>query len=813
MVGGGNFSSTEKIKLDTETWGSRELFEVIASRYFQLGNEGGQPTSWEVGAEGGEDVSQRLIKLNLHLQTMGMVGTLEDSNPPVLSISRLPPIKQVMGRIQQVFLWIFMSSFLTIVGLHWTSAYGHGRVFLGLGEFGQSVIFFTMPVILTLLFASFARLSMARRFDVEIGHISPIVLPIPTWWAFGIVGVIGQKRPDLVPVPNRRALGSIELVVPLVMTVSGSLLTIIGLIITPSEPPELERAPFVFDSSLLSGALLNSWMGDDFAIRLQWLNPIGIAGIGLSIVGWAMLLPIPGLPGDRIMQAVIGPSDARDGSTQTSIFLAVLLVMVIVFATAQWTPWIFLAFVAAWQRFNPENVPQPIVLDEYAGLDERVRSRFVALSAFILLAGLPSAIPSYELENYDSGISTSSWPGEIQLEAGSEEEITLEIVPEGVLPVSGWIQVRVEGANPESWSVTSECMDEAVSCRFSEVTEKQKGEVKITIKTPDVFFLPHNLRVIVEVSGFEEQHIVEMSNSTHFGPTSPYWEISEGGEKPIICTEMMFDEGDGFLNVDDPYWKIINGSNVSSGVQEVCLEGHEGAIQHSTYTDGQGRIFGPEISLQRNNSSMGPWKFPIEGSGAVIQVGDDEWEIPDGFVGIGDVLFHGYSGSPFCPSSKMAAEIDTGENWSTVLDNFSAIRISGNNSGEGRVLLGDSGWLSICHNDGTMEPYRLVQSTDVFVHPGGLGVGIQESEFTIYNRDSATFELSVETYSDTTTSMQWEISGKDGGGAPKWIESNGSATILVSILGDLSLERSVWITADPSGIIIHLSARCPLGGC
>jgi len=32
-------------------------------------------------------------------------------------------------------------------------------------------------------------------------------------------------------------------------------------------------------------------------------------------------------------------------------------------------------------------------------------------------------------------------------------------------------------------------------------------------------------------------------------------------------------------------------------------------------------------------------------------------------------------------------------------------------------------------------------------------------------------------------------------------------------VGLSELERAVWVTADDSGITIHLSARCPSEGC
>ena len=104
--------------------------------------------------------------------------------------------------------------------------------------------------------------------------------------------------------PNRQALGSIEIAAPLTISISGLILSITGLMMTPSEPPALTEAPMMFEVNLLAGSLAESWMGDEFWIRMQWLHPLGIAGIALSLIGWGLMLPIPGLPGDRILQEV-----------------------------------------------------------------------------------------------------------------------------------------------------------------------------------------------------------------------------------------------------------------------------------------------------------------------------------------------------------------------------------------------------------------------------------------------------------------------------------------------------------------------------
>ncbi|MDP6212754.1 MAG: hypothetical protein QGF32_04320 [Candidatus Thalassarchaeaceae archaeon] len=793
----------EEILVDSETWGTRELLEVIASRFFDLGNEGAYPNSWEVQGKGELGVGEQLLQLNNHLEPMGLVGSLENTNPPVMTIARAPSGSSVIGGFQQISLWLVMSAFMTLVGEHWFSEYDYGDS--GFSEFGWSLFFFTAPVIFTLLLASYCRVLVARKFEVEVGHIAPIVFPIPGWWPFGIVGSIGQRKPDLVPMPNRRALGTIEVVVPIILVLSGSILTILGLILTPSNPPELTGAPTVFDTNLITGHLVESWMGSESGIRLQWLHPTGIAGIGLSIVGWGLMLPIPGFPGDRLLHAIIGPSEMRSGSTQTSIFLIVLFVMVVVFATAKWTPWIFLAFVAAWQRFNPDNLPQPIILDEHFGLEERFRSRFVAIAIIVLIAGMPGSVPSYEMEEYDAGVSTESWPEELLFDAENEVELSLLLEPQGVMPVSGWLQFRVEGSEPEEWMVNYSCSESGGVCRFDGLTQKETLELSISINPPQGVFSPHLLKILVDVSGFEVEHVIKLSNLINSSFSNPFWDLRGSPENPIICN--VINSAGGLLVVESPYWESMNDSNISQGFQEICLQGHEGAIQNSDSFDAQGRAFGPLVYLSKDNETIGPWKMPINSSERLIQVNGGSWMIPRDFIEMGDILVHSDYGSPFCPSGNVAKQVNTSSNWSEEMGNYSAIRLTGNLSGEGTIGVGTEGWLAKCKSDGSMVAFRIKDSTDVYVNPSGLGRGIDSEEFVIFNREEVKMELSLEWHGDSPQSGIWDVTMDD------WLEGGNSTLVSAKAIGISDLERAVWVTADDSGIIVHLSARCPSEGC
>ena len=64
----------QRISLDTETWSSQELTEVIASRYFILGQETNRQSSWEVTCLNDMEIDECLISLNNHLEKLGLIG-------------------------------------------------------------------------------------------------------------------------------------------------------------------------------------------------------------------------------------------------------------------------------------------------------------------------------------------------------------------------------------------------------------------------------------------------------------------------------------------------------------------------------------------------------------------------------------------------------------------------------------------------------------------------------------------------------------------------------------------------------------------
>ena len=799
--------SRESIVVDSETWGAMELFEVISSRYFELGNEGPIPPSWEVNGKDGSLPGEQLVVLNRHLAPMGMVGTLEDSNPPVLSISSLPSGQVVLRNWQQALVWIAMAGLLTIIGAQWVSRYGHGSNPLGVGTWGQSALYFTLPMVASVIGASVLRKKVASSLGVESGHIIPIVLPISTWWPFGIIGTLGQRRSDLVPVPDRRSLGIIETIIPMALFTFGSILTFVGLLLTPEDPPELDGAPVVFQTSLLVEAVSETWLGQGLGLRLQWLHPTGIAGIGLSIIGWGLILPIPGFPGDRAMHAIVGPSKMREGSFQTSIFVAFLGILVIVFATSDYSPWIFLAAIGVWQRFYPDSIPHPIVLDEHSGLDERNSARITSVVLIILIAGFPGATPSLELDGYDAGLSTEEWPGELEIAPGTSVEFELGLEPMGVMPISGWLQFRVEGAESELWSISPSCPEESGICEFEDVTQSNTDSVSVFLGAPDGEISRHTLRLLIDVQGKESEHEIKLFNSSTEGPEIPLWEMTEDSGSTIICTSLTISDEGGNVSSDDPYWYFANSTELSEGSNEVCMTGHPGALHFAVKQDHLGRVFGPRIVIEQGNSTMGPWEFPIGGTGETLLVYDGRWEVPTSFAESGSLLYHADSGSPFCPSNSVAQEVDTdASNWSVNMDDYSAIRLTGEFGGSGFLQIDAAGWLTVCSESRILESYNLIEGVDV-IFPSRIALEGGMASFQVNNRGEEALPVTLEWFGNSPESGIWNIS------KPETIGPGEEGDFEIEATGDLPLERSVWVAVDSTGIVVHLSARCPLDGC
>ena len=793
-------SETTEHHLDTETWGDRELLEVICSRYFLLGGQGVSELSWEVNGREGRNPSECLIALNRHLKQLSMIAVLDEGDPPIMSVGPLPSQTVVMPSWQQSLVWLLAASFTTLSGSLWISSMEPGQQPFDSSILEAAIVFFTLPVLGSALLASYARIFVSKAFEVENSHLIPLAFPVfSPEWPFSLVSTIGQNRPDLHPIPNRKALGMIELAAPVVLFTCGTALTIIGLGLTSVQPPEFESSPVGVDLNLISEVLASILVEPHTMLRLQWIHPTGLAGIALSIVSWALLLPVPGFPGDRILHSLLGPGDMQDDRNQTSIFISTLGFVLIIFISTEYWPWLLIAAIAGWRRFSPEHIPEPFVVDEFAGLGEIPMRQIATLTIAILLLGYPGLEPSSQIDHWDGGISTEDWATSMTFE-GDTVQLELPLEPSGLMPVSGWLQMRVEGDPVGEWQINSECLDEREVCRFEEITQASPAGISVNLSR-EVDSTPHPFRlvILIDVHGHVDEHSIVFRPSDATTSIDPLWILVEDTETPRICVEIIVVEGDHInLTNGNQFWYFENETSLGPGIHDLCMRGHEGALFSQGWTPDHFFAMGPTVTILRNNQTPQNLVMPIDDSQPKFQFSDGDWRLPL-FEPVVDEfsITRGESESAFCPSTDVIVEVNSTGDWERELSDRSSILIPAGHSGNGTIRMSGPGWLAICSDTNMLSWYSMVEGPDVFTYSG--------EELTIYNRENYSMPISIDWTGDADEFDKWDIS------VPSGIDAMSSVFVNITSNDDSHAPLVYWVNTDENGINLNLAARSNLG--
>ena len=80
---------------------------------------------------------------------------------------------------------------------------------------------------------------------------------------------------------------------------------------------------------------------------------------------------------------------------------------------------------------------------------------------------------------------------------GEDTIIPLQISPDGVMPVSGWLQFRIEGTDTRL-ILDSDCNNDSQTCRIDGVTQFENDLINLTISAE--FSLLDNRTAISESS-------------------------------------------------------------------------------------------------------------------------------------------------------------------------------------------------------------------------------------------------------------------------------------------------------------------------
>ena len=805
-------SESKSIIIDKETWNQNELLETICSRYFIIGNQSSIGNiSWEVNSRNHENISSSLKHLNKHLKPLSLLGLLDEGNPPTLTIIRYPVDPVNVPIWQQVLIWMTMFSFTTLAGGYWISQFEINDSIFTYDLVYQSLIYFSIPIFSVTIIAHIFRKYVASLFEVDVGNLVPIAFPlISPFWPFGIVGVFGQKRVDTITYPNRRSLGLIESSSAVVFLLGGSILSFIGLTLTSDLPPESISDPLLLDLNVIITLLSEIFLDSDISVSLQWLHPLALAGTGLSIIGWILLLPIPGFPGDRILHSIIGPKNLDSNGNETSIFLITLGVMCIVFLGTTFWPWLILASLASWRRFSGDHIPIALVVDEASGIDTKFRNTFAAIIVVLLLLGFPGVNPVKQMSDWDGGLDVSNWDEEILFSNSNDDSMTinLPLEPLGIIPVTGSIQVLIEGVG-ENWNINSDCFDEKLVCQFEEISQNNRGVLEILISDNNLDIMtPVQLRFIIDSGDTRLEHIMVLKYDGITSP-DPFWHRDSElpNEKICIAIEVIENQSGNLSVTENPFWSVEDSSFLAPGNNELCLVSEKGGWESLDLVSSgiQGSRMAPIVTFQQDNGNITTWELPIDNS--YIGIYFNQTRGMNLGPQISGILFSDTFGSPFCPSSVMIPTLDSDSEENFTLSSGSPLIINGNYDGRS-LLLPENGWLVNCKENESiamiLKPGFDIDIDDLLLNDSRLPL----SDFIINSRSEQNISLVLDISSNIRSDDALNIS------VPNTILSNSSVNININ-LDEISdgAWRVFWISQDSDSLILHFVSKCPIGGC
>jgi hypothetical protein len=803
-------SEGKSIVIDKETWNQNELVETICSRYFVIGNQSSIGNiSWEINAREGEDISFSLKRLNRHLKSLSLLGLLDEGNPPVLTIIRYPVDPVFVPFWQQILIWLTMFSFTTLAGSYWISQFEVTDAIFTYDIITEAFIFFSAPIFIVTLSANYFRRYVANLFEVEVGNLVPIAFPlISPLWPFGIVGIFGQKRVDTITYPDRRSLGLIESSSPFVFLLAGISLSLLGLNLTSESPPNYVSDPLLLGTNLIVDFLSTVFFNSDFSIKLQWVHPLALSGFGLSIIGWMLLLPIPGFPGDRILHSIMGARTLDSNENETSLFLISLGVMCIVFLETTFWPWLILASLASWRRFSGEHIPVALVVDEASGLDSKFRNTFATIIVVALLFGFPGAHPVKEISDWNGSLDISDWDDELSNADWSATSHTFDLKPSGIIPLSGTIQVLIYGDN-ERWTVDSDCFDERFICNFEDISQSNLGtfNFSVTDANPEIM-TPVQLRFIIESQDTRLEHILTIKYEGVTSP-DPVWHRDSEFPNSRICinVEVQGNQSGNLTVVHNPFWSVEDPSILLPGLNNLCLVSEKGGWQ--SLEIGNSGIGGfrnaPIVELKSDNGSSSTWNLPIDNSYISVYVN------PISGINLDSqssgILFSDKFGSPVCPSDTLIPKLDNNSEENFTLSSGYPLLIEG--SYEGRsLILPESGWLIHCNQNNSNAMF-LAPGLDIDIEGSLLSdSSLPFSDFVINSRVDKELSLILDISSNLRSDEALEIF------FPNSLPSNSSVSVDINLNeGGQDIWRVFWMSQTSDSLTLHFASKCPIEGC
>ena len=832
----------EPLKIDADLWSHRDLLERIIGRWFHIIEEMSDvEVGWQVDVKS-EDIGseQALSELNNHLNRLSWLAILQEGNPFDLVILPKPPraIGLSVGQISAV--WLVFTSFLTLAGAAWLQHQDPTPKLTDPDLLLHSLCWFALPISLAMGLGSELRRRFALNSGVDLGHHIPLAVPFlmtPTIpiWPFGVVGFTSQRRMEFLSFKDRKSLARVSIIAPLFMVLTGMLLTIIGYWMTGNTSPNFDSAPITVSPSLIPELLLSLYIpSEEIALRSSWLHPLGLAGIALNTMGWVLLLPLPGFPGDRLLSALLSPGEMESGGTQTWLFVGVLVAGMYIVLNGGYWPWLVLIAVGAWRRFSPELTATPLVLNESLGFDNSSKKRIGITMVALLLLGFPGMMPVGEMENWDSGLDTSDWPTEISFAPGETGVIEFPLETIGVVAMDVEFQVTFTGRESMAhWDSCGEyILDMVANCNFEEVGPMSNQSYVIEYEAYEDYQAtsPFTMNLYWFENLEPQNHSVLFKPSNRPAPAAQQWTWDGDWDTPQYCIEILLDEElSGNLSIESSRFSFSGESvlKLNSGDnQTVCIDGELGSA-HALWPSFVGKAMeAPLLKAIMDDGSVYNWRMEIE---------DQHLQMFAGEYPATELYHYPTMGGPMdmflmlldeddpahCPiSTSMNASMiweNADENGSWVW-NLSEIpqgvySPSHSNSENGTIILPEDGKLLMCRFGDILEnlqPYALAElnpSPASITTYEGMVFMPNSSSIKNHGNESVFIEVKQVTFGNQSNMSIGSFSLLPG---QEWYLESGPLLEHVNI----GFEPYFWLEPTSDHWILHFVSHCgDIDGC
>ena len=630
----------EPLLIKKNRWSQRQLLKNILSRYFDIIDDaGGIWPSWIVKLEESEDPHLALENLNKHLEKLDWMAKLDIDEPYCVKIYPKPTGIFDLSNNSRILMWILATLSVWSMGTYWIYNLSNYDSYLNKELLMNSLIMYALPLIVGLWIASKAQILISKEMGMRVGGILPILLPIPLpSWPFGIAAIPSHPRMESMPWADRKRIGIISIIAPLVMIFIGFIYLMIGLFITQTNTPELISAPTKINLPFLAEILSILIIGEDKAnLIVNWIHPLGLAGMFLLTTGWICMLPFPTLPGGRALVAIMGSKSAKSSSTQIWLFFVLFLVGMfysIFEGSSFWTFVVIAGIMLVFFHGSDERIP--MLLDDIKPLKDETKSKLSVLIIFSLLMALPAEYPLEQIESWDSELITE-WNEIYEIDPDSEFRISLSVYNPSLKDLEWSMNIWTDMTHVNEFNLSVECPNNNIkyelNCNSTTITPYTRETIFLIGNTPNI----NNISSIVNLYiGFEQMGDIEFSKvtlnpKTPIKPTSPYWKWNGGFASPIpvLCVNLSIERGLNGKLIADEMWQItkpeagiISENIVSNSVEEVCLSGKEGLLQIYSVKEK------PSVNLKFNSENLNmSWDLFLPNNLTKLTSGEKIWNL------------------------------------------------------------------------------------------------------------------------------------------------------------------------------------------